>query len=51
MLMAFYIQGGETDLIQSIDSDVTNMSTILKNFIAIPWKFKYPFTCPVQNNK
>ena len=39
------------DLIQSIDSDVTNMNTILKCFIAIPLEFKYPLTCPVQNNK
>ena len=33
-------QGGETDLIQRIDSDVTNINTISKRFIAIPWKFK-----------
>ena len=44
-------QGGETDLIQSIDSDVTNMTTISKCVITIPWKFKYLLTCPVQNNK
>ena len=44
-------QGGETDLIQRIDSDVTNMNTISKRFIANPWKFKCPLTCPVQNNK
>ena len=45
-----YLQGDETDLIQRIDSDVTNMNTISKCFIAIPWKFKCPCTCPVQNN-
>ena len=28
-------QGGETDLIQRIDSDVTNMNTVSKCFIAI----------------
>ena len=44
-------QGGEMDLIQRIDCDVTNMNTISKCFIAIPWKFKCPLTCPVQNNK
>ena len=43
--------GGETDLIQRIDSEVTNMNTISKRFITIPWKFKCPLTCPVQNNK
>ena len=46
------LQGGETDLIQRIDSDVTNMNTISKSksLIATPWKFKCPLTCPVQNN-
>ena len=44
-------QGGETDLIQRIDSDVTNMNTISESFIAISWKFKCPQTRPVQNNK
>ena len=47
----FLCQRGEMDLIQRIDSDVTNMDTISNKFIAIPWKFKCPFTCPVQNNK
>ena len=42
-----YIRLGETDLIQSIDHDVTNINTISKSFIATPWKFK----CLVQNNK
>ena len=44
-------QAGETDLIQRIDSDVTNMNTVSKSFITIPWKFKCPLKCPVQNNK
>ena len=44
-------QGGEMDQIQRIDSDVTNMNTFSKSFIAIPWKFKYSLTCPVQNKK
>ena len=43
----FFYQGGETDLIQRIDSDVTNINAISKCFIAIPWKFKCPLTCPV----
>ena len=45
------LQGGETDLIRRIDSDVTNMNTISKGFIATPWEFKCPLACPVQNNK
>ena len=50
-LIGNIIQGGETDLVQRIDSDVTNMKTISKSFIAIPWKLKCTVTCPVQNNK
>ena len=42
------LQGGETDLIQRIDSDVTNMNTISKSFITIPRKFKCPLTCPYK---
>ena len=48
MIGELLCQGGETDLIQRIYSDVTNMNTISKSFIAIPWKFKCPLTCPVQ---
>ena len=43
------IQGDETDLIQRIDSDVTNMNTISNSFITIPCKFKCLLTCPAQN--
>ena len=42
-------QAGESDRIQRIDSDVTNMNIISKCFITILWKFKCPLTCPVQN--
>ena len=45
------MQGGKTDLIQRIDNDVTNMNTISKGFIAIPWKFACSLTCHVQNKK
>ena len=51
MPVSGHIQCGETDLIQRIDSDVTNMNAISKCFIAIPWKFKCPLTCPIQNSK
>ena len=47
----FLTQVGETDLIQRIDSDVTNMNTISKSFIVIPGKFKCLLTCLVHNNK
>ena len=46
-----FSQGGETDLIQRIDSDVTNMNTISKSFIDISWKFKCPLTCYKIINK
>ena len=41
-------QAGEMDLIQRIDSGITNMS---KSVIAIAQKSKCPLTCPAHNNK